>query len=175
MCLSLPSSQNYSITSMNNTQQNGTESLKRRPYRTKEWWGEYDGQMIQTFPIGARVPCHRGRVYVTVEILGKVQNGMVEVRNILNGKTYNASVECLLPPSEDVLPLPVRPVERKRPVIAGPIAVRLLQHDEDGDRRSNPEYKDRAKLLPLSMDELTAFTALSAINKNPEYPASESR
>lgn len=88
--------------------------------------------------------------------------GKVYVRNIRNGKSYNASVDCLRPPSADVLPYPVEP---RRPVVPAPIAARLLQPDEDGDRRTNPEYKERAKLLPLSMDELTAYTALSAINK----------
>lgn len=151
------------------------EKQKRAPYRTKKWWAQYDNEMSRKFPIGEFAKCHRGRAYVNVKILTRCCRGKIEVLNMVTGAQYLANVDTMIPPqarSPDAMRAALAPAReaqaqeqsarRSRPTVLKT----FLQPILDADRRKDiPTYRDQGKLLPLSTDELTAYSALGAINK----------
>lgn len=146
---------------------------KRGQYRTKRWWALFDAEMRAKFPKGATAKAHRGRGYVDVMIVSDCTRGRVEVRNPLSGAQYVANVELLVPPSARtveqmaafVAAERARQAEEQARARTRPSVVRsYLQPITTADKRS-PDYVDKARMLPLSSDELTAYTALSAICK----------
>jgi len=149
------------------------ENKKRAPYRTKRWWAQFDVEMTRKFPIGAMARCHRGRAYVQVKILSHCSRGKITVYNMISGKEYKANVECMIPPaalSPDAMKQTVaaeharRAEEQARDRSRPSIVRQFLQPLTDADKRS-PDYVERARILPLSPDELIAYSALSAINR----------
>jgi hypothetical protein len=92
---------------------------------------------------------------------------------MISGKEYKANVECMIPPdakSPDAMKQTVaaehaRRAEEQRSERSRPSIVRqFLQPISTADRRS-PDYQEKARILPISNDELTAYSALCAINK----------
>jgi hypothetical protein len=150
------------------------EIKQRAPYRGKKWWISFDSEMSEKFPIGVLAKCRRGPGgLVSVKVLSRCTRGKIEVLNMITGKQYRCNVESMVPPStmtvlqmaEAVQSERVRRAEEQRQERSRPSIVRkYLEPITTADRR-NPEYVDRARILPLSNDELTAYTAISAICK----------
>lgn len=150
------------------------EIKQRAPYRRKKWWISFDAEMSEKFPIGALAKCRRGPTgLVQVKILTRCTRGKIEVLNLVTGRQYRCNVENMVPPSavsvlqmaEAVQSERVRRAEEQRQDRIRPSIVRkYLEPIATADRR-NPEYVDKARMLPLSSDELTAYTTLSAVSK----------
>jgi hypothetical protein len=147
---------------------------KRAPYKTKRWYTQFDAEMTAKFPIGSIVRIKRGpKGYVKVRIVSRCQHGKIDVSNVLTGAQYRANVECMIPPdakspaamAESLAPERAARAQEHDSGRCRPSVLRqFLQPIETADNR-DPEYRERAKKLALSTDELTAYTSLSAINK----------
>lgn len=141
------------------------EKQERAPYKTKQMRNEFDAAMSTRFPIGSRALVHRGRGVSDVKVLSACRRGKIEVVNLISGKQYWATAEGMRPNPVSLrrIASPVATQERNRPSIVRqflqPITTVSARSDE------GKEARDQVRLMPLSSDELVAYTAINAVRK----------
>jgi hypothetical protein len=144
------------------------EKKQRAPFvKTKGYYEKIDENANKTFSIGSFIEVHRGRGWSYCQVISACRRGKLEVKNMITGKQYWASVDCLRAIGAPVRANPdaTQPAQESR---SRPSIVSLfLQPISKLDGRSEEERERRArlKMLPLSSDELIAYTSLSAICK----------